>query len=337
MPRVRSPKRGSRAFSPRKRAKNITGRIDFWPEIGEGPQLLGFAGYKAGMTHVFQIEDRNRAPDFGMELKKAATIIDVPPNIVVAVRAYEKGYDGLKALSEVWVENPPADLIKKVKTPIGEASESGFSKLEKLIDRIHQLRVIVTTQPRLTGVSKKKPDIMEIALGGGSIDEQFEYSKGLLGKTINISDVFSAGESIDIIGVTKGKGFQGPVKRWGIRKLQHKSRKTVRGVASIGPWKPRRVMHGVPRAGQMGFHNRTERNKRILRLGSDGESITPKGGFNNYGIVEGDYILLKGSVMGPVKRLVKLRKASRKSRFPNEPARITYINTEFLNQRVENK
>jgi large subunit ribosomal protein L3 len=329
VPRVRSPKRGSRAFSPRKRAKNINGRVRFWPEAEGDPHLLGFAGYKAGMTHAFVIEDRARAPDFGNEMKNAATIIDVPPMIIVGVRGYEKTYDGLKAITEAWMEVIPVDVLRTLKT-LGESdSEKSFKLLEKYKDRIHHLRVIAATQPRLAGISKKKADLMEIAVGGGSIDEQLDYAKGLLGENVSVEDIFELGESVDVIGVTKGKGFQGPVKRWGVRILQRKSRKTVRGVASIGPWKPRRVMPGVPRAGQMGLHNRMERNKRILLMGSDTERITPAGGFKRYGQLLGDYVLLKGSVMGPSKRLITLRKASRESRYPSEPVQVTYLNTEF--------
>ena len=330
MPRVHSPKRGSRAFSPRKRAKNINGRVRFWPEAGGDPHLLGFAGYKAGMTHAFVIEDRAHAPDFGNEMRNAATIIDVPPMIVVGIRGYEKTYDGLKAITEAWMEDLPLDVIRTVKT-FGEVDlEKSFKLLEKFKDRIYQIRVIAATQPRLAGVSKKKADILEIAVGGGSIEEQLEYAKGLLGENVGIEDIFDLGETIDVIGVTKGKGFQGPVKRWGVRILQRKSRKTKRGVASIGPWVPRRVMPGVPRAGQMGTHNRMERNKRILLMGSDIERITPSGGFKKYGQIKGDYVLLKGSVMGPAKRLITLRKLSRKSRYPSEPAQVTYLNTEFI-------
>lgn len=335
MPRVHKPKRGSRAFSPRKRARNINGRITFWPEQEEGPGLLGFAGYKAGMTHVFVVEDRERSPDYGNEMKSAATVIDVPPMLVVAVRAYEKTHDGLKAITEAWMKNPPVDLLRAVKTHGGPSPEVGFKVMEADVNRIHQVRIVAATQPRMTRVPKKKPDLMEIAIGGGSVEEKLEYAKGLLGKTMSASDVFGAGESIDVVGVTKGKGFQGPVKRWGIRILQRKSRKTKRGVAAIGPWSPRRVMPGVPRAGQMGFHNRTEYNKRILLMGSDPERVTPKGGFNRYGEVRTDYILLKGSVMGPSKRLIKLRKAARRSRYPDEPPQVTYINAEFLREMGE--
>jgi len=329
VPRVRSPKRGSRAFSPRKRAKNINGRVRFWPEAGGDPHLLGFAGYKAGMTHAFVIEDRTHSPDFGMEMKNAATIIDVPPMNIVGIRGYEKTYDGLKAIAEAWMEDLPIDVLRTVKTIRGGNPDRGLKAIQKFIDRIHQIRVIAATQPHQAGISKKKADILEIPVGGGSIEEQLDYAKGLLGETIGVNDIFELGESIDVIGVTKGKGFQGPVKRWGVRILQRKSRKTKRGVASIGPWKPRRVMPGVPRAGQMGLHNRMERNKRILLMGSDFERVTPSGGFKSYGKLQGDYVLLKGSVMGPAKRLITLRKAARRSRYPSEPIKVTYLNTEF--------
>lgn len=331
MPRVRSPKRGSRAFSPRKRAKNINGRVRFWPEARGDPHLLGFAGYKAGMTHAFVIEDRPNSPDFGMEMKNAATIIDVPPMTIVGIRGYEKTYDGLKAIAEAWMDDLPINVLKTIKTIRGIKPDRGLKILDRFVDRVHQLRVIAATQPHKAGVSKKNADILEIAIGGGSIPNQLEYAKGLLGERKGISDIFKLGETIDIIGVTKGKGFQGPVKRWGVRILQRKSRKTKRGVASIGPWKPRRVMPGVPRAGQMGLHNRMERNKRILLMGSDFKRVTPAGGFKSYGNLQGDYVLLKGSVMGPAKRLITLRKASRRLKNPLDPIKVNYLNTEFRN------
>jgi len=325
MPRVRSPKRGSRAFSPRKRAKNIAGRIDHWPDVDEGPQLLGFAGYKAGMTHVFLVEDRERSPDYGKEVRNAVTVIDAPPMVVCAVRAYECTVEGLRSMTEAWMENPPLDLRRRSKPLLTSSPGEALDLIASELERVTEIRVIAATQPRLSSVSKKKPEVMEIKIGGGSREEQLDYARKLLGRTITLSDVFKAGESIDVIGVTKGKGFQGPVKRWGIRILQRKSRKTKRGVASIGPWHPARVMPGVPRAGQMGFHQRTEYNKRILLLGSDGERVTVRGGFNRYGEVNNDYLAVKGSVMGPPKRLLKLRKAVRRSRYPEEEPPVTYI------------
>ena len=229
------------------------------------------------------------------------------------------------------MDDLPINVLKTIKTIRGIKPDLGLKILDRFVDRIHQLRVIAATQPHKAGVSKKNADILEIAIGGGSIPDQLEYAKGLFGERKGISDIFKLGETIDIIGVTKGKGFQGPVKRWGVRILQRKSRKTKRGVASIGPWKPRRVMPGVPRAGQMGLHNRMERNKRILLMGSDFKRVTPAGGFKSYGNLQGDYVLLKGSVMGPAKRLITLRKASRRLKNPSDPIKVTYLNTEFRN------
>lgn len=325
MPRTRSPKRGSRAFSPRKRAKKIDGKVNYWPKLDSAPQLLGFAGYKAGMTHLYYVENRSRVPEYGREIKTAATIIETPPLIIIGIRAYHKSVKGILALTEAWMSDIPSYIFRKTSL-FKKNSEENLKKIESNLENIEEIRVIVATQPSTTSIAKKNPEIMEIQVGGGSITDRFEYAKNILGTKISINEIFNTGETIDVIGVTKGKGFQGPVKRWGVRILQRKARKTKRGVASIGPWVPRRVMPQVPRAGQMGFHNRTEYNKHILLLDDDGEKVNPKGGFKHYGEINNDYILIKGSVMGPSKRLIKLRKAVRTSKFPEESPTITYIN-----------
>lgn len=329
MPRVHSPKKGSLSYSPRKKARNSNGRVSFWPTLDKEPGLVGFAGYKAGMTHLFYIEDRERVPEYGQEIKSAATVIDTPPMLVIAVRAYKKTYDGLEAMTEAWMTNQPKDLYRRIPFTTDPNPAEKLAEIEKSLDEVAQIRVITATQPRLAAVPKKAPDIMEIPVSGGSMEDQFTYAKDLLGKTVTISDVFKDGESIDLVGVTKGKGFQGPVKRWGIRILSRKSRKSKRAVASIGAWSPRRVLPQVPRAGQMGFHNRTEYNKRIMMMGEDAGRVNPKGGFKNYGLVEGDYLLLKGSVMGPAKRLIKLRKTARDAGYPEEAPQVTYLHTEW--------
>jgi large subunit ribosomal protein L3 len=201
--------------------------------------------------------------------------------------------------------------------------------MEANIDKVAEIRVIAATQPREASIPQKVPDLFEIPVTGGTIEAQMTYVKDLLGKTVTVDDVFNLGEGIDIIAVTKGKGFQGPVKRWGIRVLSHKSRKQKRAVASIGGWVPRGVFPQVPRAGQMGFHNRTEFNKRIMLMGGDNERVNPKGGFKNYGFIKGEYILLRGSVAGPAKRLIKLRKTVRDADYPEEAPQITYLHTDW--------
>jgi large subunit ribosomal protein L3 len=281
------------------------------------------------MTHLYYLEDRRRVPEYGKEVKSSATIIDTPPLLIVAIRAYKQTYEGINPVTEAWMVNKPRDLLKRINFTADHQSEKALNKMEKELEKIIHIRVIVSTQPRLSNVPKKIPDLLEIPISGGTIEDQLKYSKSILGKKINIDEVFNPGEGIDVIGVTKGKGFQGPVKRWGIRILSRKSRKQKRAVASIGPWVPRGVMPQVPRAGQMGFHNRTEYNKRIMLMGSDNERINPKEGFKNYGFIKGDYILIKGSIMGPSKRLITLRKAVRPTRYPDDAPNITYIHSEY--------
>ena len=335
MPRVRSPKRGSLSYSPRVRARNAKGRVGYWPKLEGEPQLAGFAGYKAGMTHLFYIEDRQRVPEFGQEVKTAATILDTPPMLVVAIRAYKKTQDGLQAITEAWMQNQPRDLHRRITFATDPQPQAKLDLIAEKIDRVVEIRVVAATQPRLSSLSQKTPDLFEIPVSGGSIEAQLEYAKGLLGNTVTVKDVFGPSEGIDIIGVTKGKGFQGPVKRWGIRILARKARKSRRAVASIGPWVPRRVMPQVPRAGQMGFHNRTEFNKRILLMNGDTERVNPKAGFKNYGFVKGDYLLLKGSIAGSAKRLIKLRKTVRDTDYPDEAPQITYLHTEWKKGGIE--
>ncbi|MEM2026604.1 MAG: 50S ribosomal protein L3 [Candidatus Bathyarchaeia archaeon] len=326
--KISAPKRGSLAYLPRARASHIVGRIRYWPEVKEGPVLLGFAGYKAGMTYAVIIDDEPGSPNFGKEVVQPVTIIDAPPIYIAAIRAYVEDENGLKSLTEVWANPLPKDFSRIITPPKVDTKEN-IEKMERSLDRIVEFRVLAATQPRLANVPKKKPDLMEIKVGGGSIKEQFDYVKKILGKIVSVEEVFKEGQFVDVVAITKGKGFQGPVKRWGVRTLQHKSRKTERGVGTLGPWGMKRVIYTVPRAGQMGFHQRTEYNKRIIRIGKDGKEITPKGGFLHYGPVKGPYIVLSGSVPGPAKRLVRLRYPARPpKKASGSPPQILFISLE---------
>ena len=326
-----APRHGSLAYLPRGRAKRTIGRIRFWPKVEEGPTLLGFMGYKAGMTHIMIIEDKPGSLHFGKEASHPATILDVPPIVVCAIRAYTKDQYGLHTFTEAWMKKPPKDFDRALVLPEEFNTEENLKKIEENIEKIAEIRLLAATQPRLAAVPKKKPDISEIKVDGGSIQEQVEYAKSLLGKKVSITDVFKEGHFMDAIAITKGKGFQGPVKRWGVNILPRKSHKTKRGVACIGPWKPARVLYTVPRAGQMGYHQRTEYNKRILKIGVDGKDVTPKGGFLKYGEVKGTYVIVDGSLSGPVKRLVRLRYPARPPTKVSDAApNISYISLESM-------
>ena len=93
--------------------------------------------------------------------------------------------------------------------------EKAWNDLSK--SDIDDVRVLTYTQPKLvSGVPKKVPELMETRIGGGTIEERLEYAKSLLGKEVSVSDFVKDGGIIDV-SITKGKGFQGAVKRWGIK------------------------------------------------------------------------------------------------------------------------
>jgi len=164
---------------------------------------------------------------------------------------------------------------------------------------------------------------MEIQVNGGkAIAEKVDYAVGLFEKQVPVDGVFQENEMIDCIGITKGYGYEGVTARWGTTRLPRKTHKGLRKVACIGSWHPSRVQFSVPRAGQRGFHHRTEINKKIYRIGKANnaksgateydlteKTINPMGGFPHYGLVKEDFLMLKGCVIGPKKRVITLRKS----------------------------
>jgi large subunit ribosomal protein L3 len=260
---------------------------------------------------------------------RAATILETPPILVCGIRTYTNTPYGLQNLTEAWMKEPPAILDRSLVLPESFNTEAMLDKIQQNLDQTSAIRVITATQPSQTSLSKKKPETCEIQIGGGTIQQQFEYAKQLLGKTVAPEEVFKDGQYIDIAGITAGKGFQGPVKRWGVTILQHKGRKTKRGIATLGPWNPHHLMYSIPRAGQMGYHQRIEFNKRILKIGKDGKEVTVKGGYIRYGEVKGPYILIDGSIPGTEKRQIRLRVPARPPReIPETPPQVTYVSLE---------
>jgi len=273
-------------------------------------KLLGFAGYKAGMTSVIFVDNRPKSPTKGEEVRKPVTILEVPPLKVVGIRLYSKDNYGLKALAEFWAEKLDKELERLLTLP--KKRKITLAKLKEKLPEAAEVRILAHTQPKLTGFGRKKPEVMEFAIGGEDVKAQFEYANSMLGKEITISDVFKEGELLDVHGVTKGKGFQGVIKRFGIRLERHKAEKGRRKLATMGPWTPKVVPWWTAQAERMGFRTRTEYNKQLLKIGDVKENpVTPKSGLSHYGNVKSQYLLLAGSLPGPKKRLVRITHAIR--------------------------
>ncbi len=269
-----------------------------WPKVSsETPVLLGFPSFKAGTIHAITTDDREKTPNFGKPLFNPATVLAVPEAEVVGIRLYTRENGAEWPIGE-WYASDGKDSDKQAK----------IDAWRERLNRVSRISGIVSVVPREAGLTQKEPITSEMGVGGGDIRSQFDYVAKLLGKKVKFSDVFRAGMYVDALSITKGKGFEGPVTRFGVKRKQHKSRKSVRAVGVLGPWHPAAVMYTTPRAGQKGFQQRTETGKRILLIGNGKERpITPAGGFLHFGNVEGEYAVVKGSVPGSPRRFVVLR------------------------------
>ena len=304
-------------FWPRKRARHSLVRIRSWANENKA-KLLGFIGYKAGMTHLMVLDNRPKSLTKGEEIFCPVSIIECPPMKVAGVAFYKNSAYGLKKFTSVMTPSLDKELIKKI--PVVKKS--------KLLDdgaSFDDLKLVVYSTPVKTGIGTKKPKMIELGLGGNK-DEKLAYAKQMLGKEIAVNALFEPGNQVDIHGVGKGKGWQGTVKRMGVPIRQHKAEKTKRGIATLGSWTPKRVEFTVAQAGKMGYHLRTEYNKQIIKIGDDGAQITPKGGIAHYGVVKNPYVLVKGSIVGPKKRALVLTQAIRANRkIPKTAPETRYI------------
>ncbi len=286
------------------------------------------------MTHVVMIDDEANSSTEGMETTVPVTIVETPPMRAVALRAYEDTPYGQKPITEVWTTELEDDLERVLDLPGDDYdADAAEDDLRRAADegRIADVRVITHTVPgSVPSVPKKRPDVMETRVGGGSIDDRLDYALELVadGGEHAMNDVFRAGEYVDAGGVTKGKGTQGPVKRWGVqkRKGKHARQGWRRRIGNLGPWNPSRVRSTVPQQGQTGYHQRTELNKRLVTVG-DGADATVEGGFVNYGEVDGPHALIKGSLPGPEKRLVRFRPAIRPGDQPRLDPEVRFVST----------
>ena len=221
---------------------------------------------------------------------------------IYSVRFYKDG----KVTKDIIVSNDK-NLKKSVKVP---KKLSEFKDVEEFDD----VRAILYTNVKDTCVDKNKADLIEIAVSG-SVDGKLEFIKAQIGKDISINDVFTEG-LVDIRGVTKGFGTSGPVKRFGIALKSYKSEKGRRRPGSLAPWHPSRVTFRAPQAGQTGYHSRITYNNLILKVGKTTEDdINKKGGYEHYGVIKNDYIVLKGSIPGPQKRGIMLTSPIRPTKF----------------------
>jgi large subunit ribosomal protein L3e len=311
------------------------------------------------MTHIVREVDRTGSKSHKKEVVEAVTIIETPPMFVVGLVGYVETPNGLRALTTVWAQTLGQDFLRRLYKNWYRSKKKAFTKYAKkfadakgkeAIDRelarvtkyCSVVRVIAHTQIAKVGLRQKKAHVLEIQVNGGTAADKVKFAYSLFEKKVPIKAVFEQDEVIDAVGVTKGKGFEGVTTRWGTRRLPRKTHKGLRKVACIGSWHPAGVRWSVPRAGQHGYHHRTEINKKIYRIG-DGAAdntastefdltkkvITPLGGFPHYGVVSEDFVMVKGCVPGVKKRPLTLRKSlfTQTKRWTQEKIALKFIDT----------
>jgi large subunit ribosomal protein L3e len=362
-----APRHGSLGFLPRKRSKKHRGRVRSFPKDDptKKPHLTAFMGYKAGCTHIMREVNKPGSKLHKKETVETVTIVETPPMVVVGLVGYIETPRGLRTLTTVWCQHLSETVKRRFYKNWYRAKKKAFDRyaariaedgnkdVETELNRMKKycqiVRVLAHTQIRKVGLRQKKAHLMEIQVNGGTVAEKVDWGFELFERKVPVASVFSQNDMIDIIGVTKGKGYEGVITRWGTATLPRKTHRGLRKVACIGAWHPARVRFTVARAGQNGYHHRTEINKKIYRIGAaavkEGEkektpnastphdltqkTITPLGGFPHYGVVDEDFLMLKGAVMGPKKRVITLRKSliPQWSRSALEDIQLKFIDT----------
>src|SRR5262249_29331862 len=190
----------------------------------------------------------------------------------------KSGPYGKRITGELWAAERSDDLDRRLPSHPGTGATGRAAFDAAPADEV---RLVVHTQPSLvTGVPSKNPEVFEIRVSGEKVDERRAYGVKVLGSELGIAQVAKEGEFVDVLGVTKGKGFQGHTKRWGVKLQPRKNSKHRRMIGTLGPHNPSFVTYRIPQAGQMGFHRRTQFNMRVLKIVRDPpmEPSTPAGG-----------------------------------------------------------
>jgi len=282
-----APRRGSLQYWPRKRARKFLPSVNWKAIKSSDNKLEGFICYKAGMASAYVKDDTPDSMTKGKKIIVPVTLIECPSLKIFSVRFYKNG----KVAKEVLAESLDKELKRIVKLP------KTAKKTEDFNEKCDDVRVVCYSVVKKTGI-KKTPDLVEIAIGG-NYEDKIKFIKENINREISVSSIFEKGKLVDVRGLTKGKGLQGPVKRFGITLKSHKSEKGRRRPGSLGPWHPARVTYMAPQAGQLGMFTRVSYNNKIIDLGKAENKFR---GIKNFGDIKTDYLILTGSIQGTAKR-----------------------------------
>ncbi|MDE1827622.1 MAG: 50S ribosomal protein L3 [Candidatus Micrarchaeota archaeon] len=316
-------RRGSMEYWPHRRAKKVMPRVRNWPDIA-APSFTGLVAFKAGMTHVGLIDDSEESSK-GTEVIKPVTVLEFPRVFIYGVRFYSRKANQYTGVTK--------DLyVKELASKLGINKTSNttdkLEEVKKEMSHITNVSALAYLDASPLGFGSKRWMRFELDVGGKDNAEKLTFIEQWLGKEVKAKDFLGEGDYLDVKSISKGKGWAGVIKRYGVARLMRKATQKIRHTGTMGAWHPPKVLYTIPQAGHMGYNYRSEMNKRVLKVGTAAEAnqINVKGGYLNYGLVKNDFILLEGSIPGVPKRLVRIRKAIRNKTVAKKP-QLTYIST----------
>ncbi len=302
MGQPKRPRFGSLQYWPRKRVTKAIPRVNWEMVKAKEDGLMGVIAYKAGMGTVIVRDKTDKSMTSGKKIALPVTVLEVPAFKIYSVRFYKNGI----VMKDVIVSSDKF-LKRVVKAP---KKHHGHTELDNVkgFDNIH-----VIIYPVFKDAFKKTPDLAEVSVQGA---DKLAVVKKMIDKELHLKDVWNNWELVDARGMTKGKGFSGPVARMGISLKAHKSEKGVRRPGSLGPWHPARVTFKAPMAGQLGMFHRITYNSKVIGYGNSAETpYIANAHFKNYGLIRSGYVILVGSVQGPCKRQILLTPSMRPNKF----------------------
>ena len=116
-----APGCGSLGVRPRKRANRPVPRIRNWPKV-KNAGMLGFTGYKVGMTHITIEDELKTSRTKGMEIPVPVTVVECPPIKVAAILYYRKQGYGDVCCGQLNAEKLDKDIFKRL-PPIKKKSQ----------------------------------------------------------------------------------------------------------------------------------------------------------------------------------------------------------------------
>ena len=277
------------------------------------------------MTHAFIVDYRKRSTTAGQEVSVPVTVVEVPPLRAVGARVYRRGPYGQQVTAEAWKGTDHPALLRRMPAH-AESSPEALEQFKAAPG--DEVRLILHTQPEhVYAVGEKVGRLFEVRVAGEKIEERKAFALERLGTELSVDQLAKEGEFVDVLGVTKGFGFQGHIQRWGVKLQPRKNSKHRRMIGTLGPHNPSFVSYRIPQAGQQGYHRRTQFNLRVLKVVPDPRTdpITPAGGFSNYGEVRSGCLILHGSLPGPAKRLIRLRSPMRRRVGSVEKVDLRYL------------